>query len=70
MAEIIEVRTTVVGHDKAVELTRSLLLSGLAASVDISQATPAGEDVTWQLAIATTEDLLPALYEHLGESTP
>ncbi len=75
MAEFIEVRTTVEGREAATQLAHGIVGAKLAASVEISETTRVIRwDVgiegaaLWQLAIVTTESLLPALRKHILES--
>ncbi|WP_188191837.1 hypothetical protein [Nonomuraea sp. SYSU D8015] len=59
MAEFIEVRTTIEGHERAAALADGILRAGLATSIDIDEAPP-GES-TWRLTLITTRRHAPAL---------
>ncbi|MGW0805639.1 hypothetical protein [Nonomuraea sp. NPDC002799] len=71
MAEFIEVRTTVEGHERAAALTHGILDAGLATSIDIAEVTQpaqAGDETTWQLTFITTAAQVGILEERIRES--
>ncbi|MFI7706464.1 hypothetical protein [Nonomuraea sp. NPDC049480] len=69
MAEFIEVRTTIEGHEKAAALANGILRAGLATSIDIDiDAAPSGEGGTWQLTLITTERQAPTLEQHIRDA--
>ncbi|MFG1700552.1 hypothetical protein [Nonomuraea sp. NPDC049309] len=67
MAEFVEVRTLIEGHEAAADLAHGILLSGLATSIDIAEVPhPSAAGATaWQLTLVTTEQQVPALERHV-----
>ncbi|MEV0232598.1 hypothetical protein [Nonomuraea sp. NPDC050786] len=69
MAEFIEVRATVEGHEQAAALAHAILGAGLAASIDIAEvpSTRPGE-ITWELTLVTTDRHAATLEQHLRQT--
>ncbi|MEV0387830.1 hypothetical protein [Nonomuraea sp. NPDC050643] len=70
MAEFIEVRTTIEGHERAAELAHGILRAGLATSIDIAEVPHpaiAGNGVAWQLTLITTPPKVGTLERHIRE---
>ncbi|MEW9551279.1 hypothetical protein [Nonomuraea sp. NPDC050783] len=71
MAEFIEVRTTVEGHEKAAALAHEILRAALATSIDIDEVpspTASAGTPAWQLTLITTDGQAPALEELIRAS--
>ncbi|TMR94821.1 hypothetical protein EJK15_31925 [Nonomuraea basaltis] len=66
MAEFIEVRTTIDGHEKAAALAHGLLRAGLATSIDIDEV-PSDES-TWQLTLITAERQAHTVEQRIRET--
>ncbi|MBB5773821.1 hypothetical protein [Nonomuraea jabiensis] len=69
MAEFIEVRATVEGHERAAALARGIFSAGLAASIDIAEVTsPRGDTTVWELTLITTDGQVPTLERRIRET--
>ncbi|MGI5287634.1 hypothetical protein ACQEVF_30445 [Nonomuraea polychroma] len=67
MAEFIEVRATIEGRENAVAVAHDLLRAGLATSIDID-VVPHPSASAWRLTLITTDQLAPALEQHIRGS--
>ncbi|TDD24350.1 hypothetical protein [Nonomuraea diastatica] len=68
MAEFIEVRATIEGHERAAVLANDILRAGLATSIDIAETPrPASrhDAISWELTLITTAGQAPALERHI-----
>jgi hypothetical protein len=68
MAEFIEVRATIEGHEKAAALAHGILRAGLATSIDIDEVphpSTAPDAAAWRLTLITTKAHAPALERHI-----
>ncbi|MEU5863179.1 MULTISPECIES: hypothetical protein [unclassified Nonomuraea] len=65
MAEFIEVRTTIEGHEQAAALAHTILLAELATSIDIAEAPAAEAGDSWQLTLITPRERAAALEAHI-----
>jgi hypothetical protein len=65
MAEFIEVRTTIEGHEKAAAFAHGILIAGLATSIDIAQVPAKGSEIAWELTLVTPQQQAAALEEHI-----
>jgi len=73
MAEFVEVRTTIEGHEQAAELAHSILLAGLATSIDIAEVPAVTAGSAWQLTLIAPRAQAAELERHIranGESGP
>ncbi|MFG1706417.1 hypothetical protein ACFLIM_24785 [Nonomuraea sp. M3C6] len=68
MAQFIEVRTTIEGHEKAAELAHGILRAGLATSIDITEVPHPADETAWELTLITTERQAPTLERHIRET--
>ncbi|MCK2212500.1 hypothetical protein MF672_001600 [Actinomadura sp. ATCC 31491] len=68
MAEFIEVRTTVEGHEKAAALAHEILGAGLATSIDIDEVSSSAGTARWQLTLITTGVQAPEMEELIRAS--
>ncbi|MEU8319856.1 hypothetical protein AB0C33_15965 [Nonomuraea sp. NPDC048881] len=66
MAEFIEVRTTIEGHEQAAALAHTILLAGLATSIDIAEVPAAEAGLSWQLTLITPREQAAELAAHIG----
>ncbi|NRQ36782.1 hypothetical protein HII36_33835 [Nonomuraea sp. NN258] len=69
MAEFVEIRATVEGHEKAAEVAHAILCEGLATSIEISEVPSPGPGISWQLTLiapATDRDRLERRLERAG----
>jgi hypothetical protein len=65
MAEFLEVRTTIEGHAQAAALAHSILLAGLATSIDIAEVPARDTGIAWQLTLITPAPQSAALEQHI-----
>ncbi|NUR84506.1 MAG: hypothetical protein HOY71_10515 [Nonomuraea sp.] len=73
MAEFVEVRTTIEGHEQAAALAHTILLAGLATSIDIAEDPAEEAGNAWQLTLIAPQAQAAALEQHIranGESGP
>ncbi|MGP3935454.1 hypothetical protein [Nonomuraea sp. KM88] len=71
MAEFIEVRATIEGHERAAVLANGILRAGLATSIDIAETprpTARHDEISWELTLITTAWQAPALERHIRET--
>ncbi|MEQ4717751.1 hypothetical protein [Nonomuraea sp. B19D2] len=69
MAEFIEVRATIEGHERAAALAHAILGAGLAASIDIAEVPSARPgEITWELILITTDRQAATLERHIRET--
>ncbi|TDC09946.1 hypothetical protein E1267_05820 [Nonomuraea longispora] len=71
MAEFIEVRATVEGHERAAVLANGIFRAGLATSIDIAETphpTAHHDEIAWELTLITTASQAPALERHIRET--
>ncbi|MFI7129583.1 hypothetical protein ACIBQ1_28060 [Nonomuraea sp. NPDC050153] len=69
MAEFIEVRATIEGHERAAALAHGILSTGLAASIDIAEVPSARQGTTvWELTLITTDQQVHTLERHIRDS--
>ncbi|MFI6919906.1 hypothetical protein ACIBIZ_08120 [Nonomuraea spiralis] len=65
MAEFIEVRTTIEGHEQAAALAHAILLAGLATSIDIAEVPSTETGISWQITLITPQTQAAALAAHI-----
>jgi hypothetical protein len=69
MAEFIEVRATVEGHERAAALAHGIFSAGLAASIDIAEVpSPHHGTTVWELTLITTGGQVPTLERRIRET--